>query len=94
MQGSVANSGVTMSYQDALRFYPNTTAGYHGLRTGPFIDVKSKRRVGQDDRLWLVTAAMAMPILDDPTGAHYEATVNYDLRILGAIRRPRQKSAF
>lgn len=80
--------------QQAGRQYPQSTAGYHGLRTGPFIDVKSKRRVGQDDRLYLVTAAMAIPTVSDPSVANYNVSVTYDLRILGALRKARGRSAF
>jgi len=80
---------------DFQRSFPLTTAGYHGLRTGPFFDVKSKRRIGQDDRLWLVIAAKALSYVNPaPGGANYLVNAFIDLRMLGALRKARQQSAF
>jgi len=75
--------------------FPNTTAGYHGLRTGPFFDVKSVRRVRQDERLWLSVAAMPAPILETPSiVGSYVVNATFDVRILGALRRAQNRSNF
>lgn len=88
--------GTSFQYtnRDFERMYPTTTAGYHGLRTGPFFDVKSRRRIGQDDRLWLVIAGQTLAFTTDPAPANYQVFATFDVRILGSLRRARQQSAF
>lgn len=81
----------------AARSFPNTTAGYHGLRTGPFFDIKSARRIRGDERLYLSIAALSVPtrVTPPPTAIENQTvTAIFDLRILGALRRAKAKSNF
>lgn len=98
-QNSVNINQVTAATSMPLQrtSFPITTAGYHGLWTGPFFDVKSKRRIRQDDRLWLVLSAQLVPPpavapAVPPSTVRVEAT--FDFRILGALRKARQTSTF
>jgi len=77
--------------------YPQTTAGYHGIRTGPFFDVKSARRIRQDERLWASFSAQVTPLLETPPLVPVETILinaTVDLRILGMLRRAKNRSNF
>lgn len=62
---------------------------------GPHIDVKSVRRIRQDERLFLTISAMGVnprgDSTDDATGV-VDAVI--DIRALGALRKARNSSAF
>jgi len=74
---------------------PNWTSHYVGANTGPFFDVKSVRRIRTDERLFAAMSIHLLPILDasalSGTIGVYGVT---DLRILGALRRAKNKSNF
>lgn len=78
--------------------WPRSTQGYWGRDSGPFIDVKSVRRIRQDERLWAVLAAMPYPIGyggSAPTGSWaVRVDAMFDYRILGALRRSKNRSNF
>lgn len=74
--------------------WPASTAGYLGLHTGPHIDIKTKRRIRQDDRLYWTLAAepiFGQSIFEDWTG---RIDACFDYRALGALRRARQTGTF
>jgi len=88
---SPAASSIPLSFNQ----FPQTTAGYHGLRTGPFFDIKSIRRIRQDERLWMVFSAMGAPILETQALAgNYNVSATIDIRILGALRKAKNRSNF
>lgn len=82
--------------QNGLVSMPTSNTIYGaGIFDGPHVDVKVGRRIGNDDRLWLVTSVKAFPLGGDWTST-VAWTVSYsaDLRVLGTLRRARGKSAF
>lgn len=93
----LAFSGVTA--QEATigsqgAFFPPTTAGYGSVADGPHIDAKTARRIKQDERLFFVIATRiwdqgTIPV--DNTGL---LRGYLDFRLLGALRKARQGSAF
>lgn len=76
--------------------FPSSTTGYGSLGDGAHVDVKSVRRVGQDDRLWLALSTVVYPLgsVRDPEIAASNIRFEFDYRILGALRRPRQRGVF
>lgn len=62
---------------------------------GPHIDVKSVRRIRQDERLWFTCGAEGVNPRADATGIN-QGTLDgvLDIRVLGALRRPRNRSSF
>jgi len=96
--GGASNKFGVQDERQAVAEFPVTTAGYSGLHTGPFFDVKVARRIRNDERLWVVWAAAPYPLGyggASPTGAwtfRTQATIDY--RILGALRKARNRSNF
>jgi len=83
---------------DILRMagaYPTSTANYGSVADGPHVDAKTRRRVGNDDRLWLAVWAAGWPP-GEPTTPSVEGQVylHFDYRAFGAIRRARNRGAF
>lgn len=64
---------------------------YTDVMSGGFVDARSKRRVSDDDRLWTVWAARALPT--DPGVALTLHTV-HDLRIVGTRMNSKGHSSF
>lgn len=71
--------------------YPSSSCWYGSVLDGPHIDSTVKRRINDDDRLWMV---MAMGALDDRTEGNMIANWHIDLRILVTLRKNRNQSAF
>lgn len=74
--------------------FPSTTAGYGSVMDGPHVDCKSKRRIKQDERLWLALSIRRFPLGgSNPT---FEESVEgyFDYRILGKLVKARNSSAF
>lgn len=78
----------------SARNYPPSTAHYGSVADGPHIDAKSKRRVGQDDRLWFAVSTTTYP--PGAVNPAVDQTVRgyLDYRIYGSLRKPRGRSAF
>lgn len=75
--------------------FPDTTAGYGSVMDGPHLDAKTGRLVRSDERLWFVVAARHWPLNDlDTNFASGEINGFLDLRILGALRRARNRGVF
>lgn len=68
--------------------------------TGPFVDVRSVRRVRNDERLFLAISGRSIDRLVDsenppnPGGTQTRVNVVFDYRVLGAIRRAANRSNF
>lgn len=72
---------------------PSTNAGYGSVLDGPHIDAKSKRRVGNDDRLWF--SAAALPWTPDSTYQFgLPVPITFDVRVFGSIRKAHNRSTF
>lgn len=79
--------------------------GWYGSEiNGPFFDVRSVRRVRNDERLWFIIAARTLDVLLQRTGSqtsllpnqqNTDGLVGYlDYRVLGALRRAQARSNF
>lgn len=75
------------------RDVPTSTMGYGSVADGPHIDAKTARRVKQDERLFFVVAARALPTAS-VVNTNGLIDGYLDFRILGALRKARQGSAF
>lgn len=75
--------------------FPDTNALYGSVLDGPHFDIKSARRVRQDERLWFVVSVQNLPI-GNATGSGNTSIVHglLDFRILGALRKAHNKSSF
>lgn len=73
--------------------FPATNAAYVGSMNGPFIDTRSVRRVGNDERLWFAFANCSMTGGDNPEAQALIQGV-FDYRVLGRLARARGKSSF
>lgn len=75
--------------------FPPTTADYGSVLDGPHIDAKTKRRIGQDDRLFFAVSAFYPPqfgggVVDAPA-----AVVGWlDYRLHGQLRKARPDGKF
>lgn len=71
---------------------------YGSMADGPHFDQKTKRRVGQDDRLWFAfTTAYPPTYLDDlvgPVVAQGATRVYLDYRLHGSLRKARPTGRF
>lgn len=100
---SIAQGGQEVWGSNA--WFPPSNAGYGSVLDGPHCDIKSVRRVRNDERLFFVVAAHMGPDLfgdrrnrgsdtdfDQVIGPNIY--VQTDLRLLGALRRARNSSTF
>jgi len=86
--GTIPNSATLYAYPQSNVFY-GTAVG------GPFVDVKSSRRVGADERLFWVTSAQNFPVDAVQTaGSIINLTGYFDYRILGTLMKPHNRSTF
>jgi len=74
---------------------PWSNTQYGSVADGPHVDAKTRRRVGNDDRLWLALACHTNPFTDgtppaDPPDVHFW----WEFRAFGAMRRARNRGAF
>jgi len=78
----------------SIQGYPGNTSGYHGMQEGGHLDAKSRRRITKEHRLYLVGAMQTV------SGNYEDATLQstwhfgFDLRVLGQMRRGKNKSSF
>lgn len=73
--------------------YPSSNVGYGNAIGGPHVDIKSSRRVRQDERLWWVTSAQNFPTGTATTGT-FTLVGMFDYRILGQLVKARNSSSF
>lgn len=82
--------------QESYNWGPAANYGVYdgGLRTGPFVDQKTARRIKSDERLFLAVSARAWP----PVAGNYTIglTLYYtrEFRVLGQLRRARTSGTF
>lgn len=71
---------------------PAHNLGFASSLDGPHIDAKTMRRISNDDRLYFVISCQTIPLAEaSGTGA---LKAHLDLRILGALRRARNRGNF
>lgn len=73
--------------------YPSSNVYYGTAAGGPHVDIKSSRRVRQDERLWWVTSAQNYPTGTATTGT-FTVVGMFDYRILGQLVKARNSSSF
>lgn len=93
-----SNTIVTINANGAN--YPPTNVGYGNYMNGSGVDVRSKRRVRQDERLWFVAAVRAIngfdwvnPFVNVAT-ANTRTLFHFDYRIFGNLVKAQQRSSF
>lgn len=95
---SFATPRPTPAATDEGLTYPSTNVGYGSVLDGPHMDSKVGRRIGNDDRLWFAMATQGYPvgssITRPPLTLPSQVRVEFDYRVLGALRKPRNRSAF
>lgn len=64
-----------------------------GNMDGPHVDAKTGRRIGNDDRLWIAFSWRPL-ITTDLSSTALGVQLMWDLRVLGALRRARNRSTF
>lgn len=74
--------------------YPGSTGAYGSVADGPHIDAKTRRRVGNDDRLFVAVDAKIYPPADDVFATPQTVRVHLDYRLFGALRKARNRGAF
>lgn len=91
----------SLNIRSASSLFPPTNAQYGSVLDGPHVDVKSVRRVRQDERLWfVVSACMLPPSFDSISNAGGTKNSNgsvsgyFDFRILGQLRKAKNRSTF
>lgn len=75
------------------RAYPQSNVGYGDSMSGSHVDVRSVRRVADDERLFAVLTAQMWPS-NVQTESDTVVVSYFDYRILGALRKARGKSSF
>jgi len=83
-----------LNLAEAYNKLPVWTQEYQGLMAGPFFDIRSKRRIRTDERLWLVAQATGFPMLEDALTGIAQFQFIFDMRMLGALRKARNRSNF
>lgn len=77
--------------------YPPTNAAYGSAMDGPHVDARTARRVRQEERLFFTATAQTYPV-SSTFSSHPEVVevvrCGYDVRLLGALRKARNRGSF
>jgi len=88
----------TTAVEAAFGGFPQANSGYGDMRSGPHIDAKTGRRVRNDERLWFYASCRGISStnLNYTTVPTQVTTVTgyLDVRVLGALRRAKNRSNF
>lgn len=80
---------------DSASCYPASTALFGSVADGPHVDSRVRRRVRQDQRLWLAVALTSFPIAAQTDATAIVGIRGYfDYRMFGSLRKARNQSAF
>ena len=83
------------SIHDSLAWnMPHANWMLGSVADGPHFDAKTRRRVGNDDRLWWTVFAQPYPRLLGGYTNTVQVHARIDLRVFGAMRKARQRGAF
>lgn len=93
---TVIYPGTPIAGSSSGRGFPANNSAYGSIQDGPHVDVKSARRVSNDDRLWFVATVAPWPenLVDDTMTDPFQVLINLDCRYLGALRKARNRSTF
>jgi len=98
MASLVARGGISSTERtNVAQSLPSSTSGYGSVLDGPHLDAKTKRRVGNDDRLWFAISAVGLPLGSTAsTGGqgNQHIEVFLDHRCFGSLRRARNRGTF
>lgn len=84
--------GTLDSNINAFTQFPTTTAGYGSVAEGGHIDAKTMRRVSNDDRLFLAISTAPIPFVLSNNNSQVQGI--FDYRLLGALRRSKNRGNF
>lgn len=97
---TAADLATTPAAQRILSF-PSSNLRYGSVLDGPHIDIKTLRRVRQQERLWWTVCATTYPLgasygstVSNPNGSDVNIRAIFDYRCLGGLRRAKQRGAF
>jgi len=96
----LSNPSSTNATSNAIaKVFPSSNASYGSIQDGPHIDAKTGRRIRNDERLWFAATARGLTFnnLEYTSGAPDTQGVvqgYLDIRVLGALRRARNRSSF
>jgi len=74
--------------------HPTSTQFFGSVADGPHVDAKTRRRIGQDDRLFYAISAAIWPYQTSEDQGELQLAYDLDVRLFGALRRSRQRGAF
>lgn len=81
--------------EDGFSLFSNGNMFYGSIQDGPKIDVKSVRRIGQDDRLWFSISTVALGPVQTEEQTFVGGVQGYlDVRILGNTRKAKNDGKF
>lgn len=86
------NAAATGQFNDPLFSAPANNAFFSSIQDGPHIDSKSKRRVGRNERLFMIHSVMPADGQDLEVDDEAIARVNADLRVFGHLVKQRNTS--
>lgn len=86
-------NATTAGDQQAQGLNPRSNTGYGSVLDGPHIDAKTVRRIGQDDRLWMVSTWFS-DLTFASVESDYSVFFSWDLRLLARLTKRRQRGTF
>lgn len=73
--------------------FPYANWQYNQLNLGPTVDIKSRRKVTSDDRLWLAVGARWF-VRDEEESTPAPIVITHDLRLFGSLRKAQNTGNF
>lgn len=89
-----AYNGATTGLSNTRGIHPSTNTCFGSALDGPHVDARTRRRVGNDDRLWLAVAAHANPFQATLPTNYAEIVCNWEFRVFGSLRKARNRGNF
>jgi len=97
-QSAAPNSGTSgdATARGFVSKWPCANWMYGSVSDGPHIDAKTKRRVGQDDRLWLAISNSYVPTWPKKGNGQQSSGIYgyFDYRLHGSLRKARSTGKF
>lgn len=85
----------TLNHVYTAAVFPDANWKYNQVNSGVSIDIKSRRHVRKDERLWIALANLCETGFDiDGSSGEGKLTWLYDLRIFGQLVKARARGAF
>lgn len=89
----LGNQLTTIADFQGISLFPRTNADYGSVADGAHLDAKTARRVGENERLWFIVAARNLPLNAVVDNVSF-VRAYIDYRVLGAMRRTRNRGVF